>query len=84
MTRLHDEAFVMTSSALGDELVLEAPAFLIELHHWVFAAGRQNRTLSSHLHTDQKHTIRSNLVELVLDRLARDFRCISHLLSYCL
>ncbi len=52
---LHDEAFVVTSSALGDELILQPAAFLIQLHDWVLPAGRQNRTLSSHL--DAKHVL---------------------------
>lgn len=48
---LHDEAFVVAAAALGDQLIFEASPFLVQLHHWVLTARRQNRTLSSHLNT---------------------------------
>lgn len=47
---LHDKSLVVAASALWDELVLEASALLIQLHHWVLATRRQNGALSSHLH----------------------------------
>lgn len=65
VTHLHDEAFVMTSSALWDKLVLEASAFFVELHHRVFAAGRQNGTLSSHLHTYTIYILYTNIYSYI-------------------
>lgn len=49
---LYDEALVVAAAALWYQLIFEAAAFLIQLHHRVFTSRCQNRTGSSGLQTD--------------------------------
>lgn len=51
---LYDEAFVVAAAALWYQLVFEATAFLIQLHHRVFTSRGQDRTWSSGLQTERR------------------------------
>lgn len=57
---LYDEAFVVAAAALRYQLVFEAAAFLIQLHHWVLTSRRQDRSRSSRLQT---HAERENQLQ---------------------
>lgn len=47
LTHLHDKALFMWSPRLRRQLVLQAAALLVQLHHWVLAMFRQDRTLTT-------------------------------------
>lgn len=57
---LYDEAFVVAAAALRYQLVFEAAAFLIQLHHRVLTSCRQDRSRSSRLQT---HAERENQLQ---------------------
>lgn len=60
LSYLYDEAFVVAAAALWYQLVFEAAAFLIQLHHRVLTSRRQDRSRSSRLQT---HAERENQLQ---------------------